>query len=143
MSTKPKTKLSARNIAARIQPDGPGVRQAQLHNLRAMLLRLADGDDLPHGLWDLQAKIFAMGRRRGLITSLDGVAELTDLGRKVAELLRPKPWIATHAIVHGHVYYPSGEIAFQVLDRALADRVAELLTADELARAKTYQIDES
>lgn len=118
------------------------------HDLRALLLRLADGEPTFDPMFGLEeGKAIISGTKRGLLTSTH---QLTPLGREVAELCRPPKWTA--AIRSGQVAIdkPDGEVEFigaweyepggweirEAFDRA--QRVVDLLNADELAKAKVY-----
>lgn len=120
-------------IAAAIRSE----ESAEHRNLRAFLLRRIDGDrhDAPLGLW-------SSARDHGLIDDERGY--LTPLGREVADLLRPKPWRVwplpwsqeslSDEWGVGHAPRWMARCTTQVD----AERIALLLTADDLARAKDY-----
>lgn len=110
------------------------------HNLRALLLRLADGDD-----W------------RGCVTAADSAeyrhlicnffsrepVELTPLGRDVAELLRPEAYRVCDTTGprmkrERCSVWLGAKVLARNCTRADAARIAALLTDDDLVDAKTY-----
>jgi hypothetical protein len=113
-------------------------------DLRALLLRLLDGSmpamDLPpqHAL------------RSNLVSVYAAVAKLTPLGREVAERLRPVPWRVgplgkDWAVYRGGNDWPH-VVAFGALSSSrggheTCNRIAALLTADDLRAAKTYRTE--
>ena len=133
-------------------------------DLRALLLRLADGEewrDTPTGVGPrLCNRPLAAARRTGLAAFPEGMEgmwamlQLTPTGREVAEHCRPPKWTAARERggSGGHVVIdkPDGEVDFisawenQPGSRDLRDafdraqRVVDLLNADDLARAKIY-----
>lgn len=136
--------IDASTIAANID-----TRTVAGHNLRALLLRLFDGDrfrstDEPRiaviPLIDAAASL-------GLVEAAS--VSLTPLGREVAERLRPRPWRADQVGRSVAVIRPNGsalELAegptgMSDADRIFgeAERIAALLTADDLRAAKTYK----
>jgi hypothetical protein len=103
------------------------------HNLRALLLRLLDGDD--DGPW--QIKDFANLRGLGISEGPGlGTFALTPLGREVAERLRPVPWLVAQDV---WLVEPSGVNGCHIGN--IAPRVAALLTADDLRAAKAYRVE--
>jgi hypothetical protein len=105
-------------IAASIDTD-----TTEGHNLRALLLRLRDGDD-----WQGDARrpvrhVIGDGLDRGLL-DIARVTSLTPLGREVAELLRQR--IGMHA--HG-VRCLAGSLCYAMTE---AERIAALLTRDDI-----------
>lgn len=63
---------------------------------------------------------------------------LTPLGREVAEACRPKPWTAS-GVELGWLIDPEGEAVGQIETHEVAARIAALLTADDLAKAKRFE----
>lgn len=110
------------------------------HNLRAMLLRRLDGD-----AWrpdDGERDAYRAGRdladALGLV-DLDLL--LTRLGREVAERLRPEPWHGEE--MDSGVYLVRPNTSALQLRGALigeVERIAALLTADDLRAAKAYKV---
>jgi hypothetical protein len=130
------------------------------HNLRALLLRLLDGDSYSstdaHGAATravADAGRLALGEYRLPFT-------LTPLGREVAERLRPVLWrvfelpkpetdsMLAHMLagVRGHwaISTAPGSGDFPIsacIVEADASRIAALLTQDDLRAAKTYRTE--
>jgi hypothetical protein len=112
------------------------------HNLRALLLRLLDGDSLDGAGWPgwLEAD------RLGLLSG----GRMTPLGREVAERLRPLPWrVIGEVLDDGSTYFDvltdargwRDERNIGCTDEADATRIAALLTADDLRAAKSYRVE--
>lgn len=135
----------AKTIAAKINTG-----TADGHNLRALLLRLADGDDWresdnsrPLGSCsDIRACAAAGSNDWLLPAACIGGFALTPLGREAAEFLRPEPW-AVAMLVYGWGPCQGGSrmAAFVTDDKAFVERIAALLTADDLRAAKTYKTE--
>jgi hypothetical protein len=103
-------------------------------NLRAMLLRGLAGKHIrDRGNADVAACVEA--EALGLIETSFHVS-LTDLGREVAEILRPKPWSVPDQL---WLYDSDNWPAAKFEGSALARRVAELLTADDMRAATNYK----
>lgn len=98
-------------------------------NLGAFLLRRADGDSIA----GTPMAVFTWAEKLGLA---DGARndQITQLGRDVAALLRPTPWSATTIELRC-----GSESWRHLITVGLAYRIAELLTADDLAKAKAYE----
>ncbi len=121
-------------------------------NLRALLLRFADGDfDLERSLWQVETVAADEARRLGLAiiaVASDSWLTLTPLGREVARLLRPEPWLAApdeYAEPFGTGWVVrlgdhEETTAATCFDQAAAERIAALLTADGLQAAKAYKL---
>lgn len=131
------TDTTAAEIAASIDTS-----TTEGHNLRALLLRLFDGN-IPGASPPAMAAI-AAARAAGFWGDLG----LTTLGREVAELLRPRPWRAkpTHVQFYldtymGELFGPDGEREAEFHDAADANRAADLLTRDDLDKAKQYRTE--
>jgi hypothetical protein len=129
------------------------------HNLRALLLRLLD-DEPGQGFFNIRANAYSPDGLRidiavGDLVTLDrgarmgGFVVLTPLGREVAERLRPVPWRMFAVGCDVALTRPDGTVrtfgdpgpsrdAYSRL-RAEAERIAALLTADDLAQAKAYR----
>ena len=104
-------------------------------NVLALLLRLADGDGLRapvSGVMQAAKDAEENGLGHG--------ASLTSIGRSVAEACRPKPWTAVATEVKPDMVCvlvsPDGDDTWHVGPHA--ERIAALLTADDLARAKRF-----
>lgn len=115
------------------------------HNLRALLLRLADGERIRDRTnADVAACVDA--EPRGLIETTFSPA-LTPLGREVAERLRPEPWrTKAHRFLADSkdsyiVEQPGGRSLGLCWKEPDAERIAALLTADDLRAAKTYRTE--
>jgi hypothetical protein len=114
------------------------------HNLRALLLRAADGDESDDVAGPEDAAMDdAAGR--GLIYP-DCAIALTPLGREVAERLRPEPWEAEQEDARTTRLFDPAEKWVASFDHrdggtGLADRIAALLTADDLRAAKAYRVE--
>jgi hypothetical protein len=110
-------------------------------NLRALLLRLLDGDAWNEDILILDA-MDAITRRGFAAYPLAGnefgEGGLTPLGREVAERLRPVPWTAK-AGAHGWWVSNFHRCIARGLEQADAERIAALLTQDDLRAAKTYR----
>jgi hypothetical protein len=125
------------------------------HNLRALLLRLADGEE-----WNADVLLVeVIGELERL--SLGGrpftgahARGLTPLGREVAELLRPVPWgvgetdVAdpSQSVAPNYVpclLTPTGDESGVFAEDAptVVHRIAALLTRDDLDAAKTYRTE--
>jgi hypothetical protein len=103
------------------------------HNLRALLLRLLDGEP-----WNENTPLIATLEQAfslGLATPYD----VTPLGREVAEQLRPEPWRVGTSDAGLAVVDASGAMRCACEEMAVAIRIAALLTADDLAQAKAYR----
>jgi hypothetical protein len=139
-------------IAKSIKPE----KSVAQHNLRALLLRLADGEGwrTVGGVREKSAEsALNNAKRRGLGRWPDmmvgGPFELTPLGSEVAELLRPRRWRVEVEGKRWAVF--GGESTLQPYAFArgsqggldACNRIADLLTADDLARAKTYKTEAS
>jgi hypothetical protein len=98
-------------------------------NLRALLLRLADGDAWrAPDVWRTAATfdLFVCGI-------------LTPLGREVAARLRPEPWVCVDDPARPfRARVASFDHEILCTASALAERIAALLTQDDLRAAKTY-----
>jgi hypothetical protein len=131
-------------------------------NVRALLLRLLDQNQFAYA--DMPEGVGKVAYRRGLTDRATDWAKLTEFGAKVAQLVRPKPWIAmgsktwlepdgTTFLVpsliarpHRLIVAEEGPGRFEqetawVLDvggHRLPELVAETLTAAELTKAKTF-----
>jgi hypothetical protein len=108
-------------------------------NLRALVLRLADDDDLSGSL---PITVYEVGGSLKLLL-WSGHDRLSDLGHEVAELVRPARWRIIELADADNVIGPSG-FAFPVHHLSdgsigLAKRVVDLLNADDLAAAKRYE----
>lgn len=130
-------------------------RVAASHNLRALVLRLADGD-LVSGSWRPDDGSFRPDRcddvdTEGLVEFMaaERYVRLTELGRVVAERVRPAKWTASMGFTGQFISRPSGVRILagtlpsndaQALDFLECQRIVDLLNADELARAKTYEV---
>ncbi len=122
-------------------------RVAKDHNLRALLLRLADDESVINPCW---TSPLAGSRRRGLTTKPQGwessrgwLNRLTPLGRDVVEHLRPAKWVARPAEGCMWITRPDGS-SFPISTNAQeAQRIVDLLNADVLAAAKRYQPKEA
>jgi hypothetical protein len=126
------TKTDAETIAASID-----LATTAGHNLRALLLRLADGDPWRGDARGSSRAASERGAALGLLDVVHAFA-LTPLGREVAERLRPVPWTSP-GTNYGWLVDPSGETAGQ-LDRAdVAEHIAELLTKADAEEAKGYR----
>jgi hypothetical protein len=115
------------------------------HNLRTLLLRLLDespwiGDV---GNQDAACDAWELAERLGLAPR-DPPCNLTPLGREVAERLRPEPCRVVNlsgprmkrrvlAVMRGAVCWA------RCTQDEHAERIAALLTADDLAQAKAYR----
>lgn len=123
------------------------------HHLRALLLRLADGEfhSLPNERMAAtsaigQAATMGLGQwpppRDGLEISIQPPFALTPLGREVAERLRPETWLVDTCPTTGHrlIGRSEGFIA-SVFVPDEAERIAALLTADDLRAAKAYKVE--
>jgi hypothetical protein len=125
-------------------------------NLRALLLRMADGQDWRAVPWGSAAWARQRGTRQpdneallladdmGLAIGRDPAPEhLTPLGREVAERMRPKPWTTKPGGYGGEMLVdPEGFTKVVHPGIALAMRCADLLTRDDLDKAKTYRAPE-
>jgi hypothetical protein len=119
------------------------------HNLRALLLRLLDGED-----WAPSAHHEQVGgalRRADACDLLDIDCRLTPLGREVAELLRPNPWrvepwgkdwaVFKGGLAPHPTLVAAGNFSGSMGGRGACDRIAALLTQDDLRAAKTYRTE--
>jgi hypothetical protein len=118
------------------------------HNLRALLLRLLDGDP-----WRGEARAAARAAtdRAAALGLLDIVhtCALTPLGREVAERLRPLPWRWRSykaagwggALIECFEVETDARVLPMTLHRDDAERIAALLTADDLRAAKAYRVE--
>lgn len=123
-------------------------------NVRALLLRLADGDSIGGAS---TADLDYADEAKLLVDHDDLWPTLTDLGRAVGEACRPKPWVTAKWEQPWHdggvyercvVQHVDRELAFTVDNapgdepgESLGERVARLLTADDLARVKTFEVE--
>jgi hypothetical protein len=120
-------------------------------NLRALLLRLLDGDG-----WRVPGREHAVGGgvldmltecvHAGLVDypNLHSTPGLTPLGREVAERLRPVPWRVDGFIGDGDEEWAvsCGDLPRALCrDGADAERIAALLTRDDLEAAKRYRTE--
>jgi hypothetical protein len=109
------------------------------HNLRALLLRLLDGEPWPgrdcEGLWTKLHAGFA------LLVEYDGdTVDLAPLGREVAERLRPRPWGSWGSGIYHPTAATSRETPWAICpEPGSSTRIAALLTVDDLAQAKAYR----
>jgi hypothetical protein len=102
------------------------------HNLRALLLRLLDGESL-------RQEVLERAEALELVDAEHACA-LTSLGREVAELLRPKPWQVTTDRGFPRLLHPNGDFAFQAAGELdLCHRIATLLDADDEREVKRYK----
>jgi hypothetical protein len=113
-------------------------------NLRALLLRLLDGEDWQERatIWDARAALDSVRAGLGVWRDAGTDVGLTPLGREVAERLRPFPWGAGGQ--HGDWLIEPGGGATgigQITGGALVARIAALLTQDDLRAAKTYRTE--
>ncbi len=118
------------------------------HNLRAMLLRRLLGENIHDGDDDGHAVLQALNLESGLGLVDLGVF-LTPLGRDVAEWMRPKPWRVepwgkVWAVFKGGLaphptLVASGHFSGSMGGRGACDRVAVLLTQDDIIAAKLYR----
>jgi hypothetical protein len=113
------------------------------HNLRALLLRLLDGESLRQEGFSGVLMVLEQAESLGLADT-DHACTLTPLGREVAELLRPAPWSAfmddggslwLTSLDDRRARFTGGSPERDVL----ASRIAELLNRDVLEQAKRYQ----
>ncbi len=127
------TTQDAATIAASI-----GLASVAGHNLRALLLRLLDGEDWRVVSAGADANAFISARTRGFVPPAYS-ADLTPLGREVAERLRPVPWAAMGCNVWrgGLVRRESATC----IEPGIAKRIAALFTQDDLRAAKTYRTE--
>jgi hypothetical protein len=127
------TNTDAATVAASID-----LATVEGHNLRALLLRLADGESWVDDGTTLDLTAGIQADRLGLARH-NGSASLTPLGREVAERLRPVPWTSPGSN-YGWLVGPDGETVGQ-LDRAdIAERIAAALTREDLEAAKRYKV---
>ncbi len=129
------------------------------HNLRALLLRMLDGDD-DSGFWNGRGRVFSphacprLAIAPGVLVEfkpgakLGGVLALTPLGREAAERLRPEPWRAEPFDDFGRVVWRVANVPYRTADAQTfcedhvhAERLAALLTADDLRAAKAYRTE--
>jgi hypothetical protein len=122
-------------------------------NLRALLLRFADGDyALARSLWQTEALAAVEARRLGLAVIAVASASwltLTPLGREVAERLRPRPWFVASTGVERSTYDVESpdrswcEIGHTIRcdDEADANRIAAALSREDLEAAKRYRTE--
>jgi hypothetical protein len=113
-------------------------------NLRALLLRRADGgythdydSDPPEADEACDAAIALADSLR--IVDVDVC--LTPIGHEVAERLRPEPWRVTGNGVDWVAYCERDNVRLTNAGRAVAGRIAALLTQDDLRTAKTYRTE--
>jgi hypothetical protein len=119
------------------------------HNLRALLLRLLDGDrwrdpSLPLVPVSIAAETLGLLDREHAFT-------LTPLGREAAERLRPQPWRVAKHQADVELVRPDGTVrsfgdpgpSINAWTRLYdeAERIAALLTADDLRAAKAYRVE--
>jgi hypothetical protein len=119
------------------------------HNLRALLLRLADGDRI-RDRDNVDVAACVMAEPLGLVETRLAV-RLTPLGREVAERLRPVPWSVAKHQADVELVRPDGTVrsfgdpgpSINAWTRLYdeAERIAALLTADDLRAAKTYRVE--
>jgi hypothetical protein len=111
------------------------------HNLRALLLRVADSDDWQGGCFKAPTLARLAAREAGLVEPTS--PSLTPLGRAVAERLRPEPWCVRAGDDRGRNVFDvergNREPWAQLENEGMATRIAALLTADDLAQAKAYR----
>ena len=117
------------------------------HNLRALLLRLLDGDEQEsiHAhcseYWAAEDDADALAVGLGLSVPPVGAQSLTILGRDVAEQLRPVQWRVEGEGASWALYGDGEASRLNFAPQPLPDRIAALLTADDLARAKAYRTE--
>jgi hypothetical protein len=124
------------------------------HNLRALLLRLADGDRWRDDEAETRPVTLPWNRAAELGLSYMGV--LTTLGSDVVDRLRPVPWTVGETDIADPsqsvapnlvpcLVTPAGDESGVFADDApsLVQRIAALLTADDLRAAKAYRTADS
>ena len=113
------------------------------HNLRALLLTVEHGP-FPYKPWDAALAL-------GLVERIEAAWPfvLTPLGREVAELLRPRPWFVASTGIERNTYDVENpdhswcdiDHTIRCDDEADAKRIADLLTRDDLDKAKQYRTE--
>jgi hypothetical protein len=111
-------------------------------NLRALLLRLLDGDTRMSGP---DSRTLYAARDLYLIQNDSNPIVATPLGREVAERLRPKPWTAS-GCAGEWICDSNGHPVAQVHDDLgehpdLGERIADLLTTADAEEAKRYKTE--
>jgi hypothetical protein len=113
-------------------------------------VRLLDGEDWRVVSAGADANAFISARTRGFVPPAYS-ADLTPLGREVAELLRPNPWrvepwgkdwaVFKGGLVPHPTLVAAGHFSGSMGGRGACDRIAALLTQDDLRAAKTYRTE--
>ena len=146
--------MSAKRTPEQIAADLAKTPQGR--NVRALLLRIADGEcktlmvswpEMNSDEQECYRLALRDGSKRRLLDSI--LVTLTPLGRDVAEACRPKPWTTrtTAAVPERErcfVRRPTGEHALTVDspigEPVLGERIAALLTADDMRAAKRFEV---
>jgi hypothetical protein len=125
-------------VAARID-----ISTSAGHNLLALLLLLLGGDDWSGTDIDCGLVAYGHAERQGLVKPFGNPDPLTELGRKVAELLRPKPWTAAlSSPVTGcrpMLFGPDSLGVARFISLEVAQRVAGCMTAEAERNARAYK----
>jgi hypothetical protein len=113
-------------------------------NLRALLLRLAGGEHWNENtpLRDAMDRITRIGLAGYPLAGNEfGEGGLTPLGREVAERMRPVPWRVLCVGSDGWAVTRPGEHWANCTVHSVAERIAALLTRDDIEAAKCYRTE--